>query len=129
MTKNVVTMSVKGKIRDAARIMIERGISSLPIVENDVPIGIVTKTDMLELIARKDMKDIPNPDDQITKIMTTPIITIKQNDPLKKAIDTMSERKFEHLVVTGDNGKIAGILSTLDIARAYGNDDTQESEV
>ena len=39
-------------ISDVARIMMETGFNGLPVVEDDVVVGIVTQTDILRLIAK-----------------------------------------------------------------------------
>jgi len=48
MNKNLKTIPFDAKITDAAKLMIENGISSLPVVENNKITGIVTKTDLIK---------------------------------------------------------------------------------
>ena len=50
MTSDVITTSPDTLIADAARLMIERKISGLPVVENGRLVGILTTSDLLEAL-------------------------------------------------------------------------------
>lgn len=50
MTYGVITAAPTDTARDAARVLIERQINALPVVDSDRLIGIVTKTDLLRLL-------------------------------------------------------------------------------
>ena len=52
MTTEVVTTTPDTPVADAARLMVERKIGCLPVVEGDALVGIVTETDFVSLIAR-----------------------------------------------------------------------------
>jgi acetoin utilization protein AcuB len=46
-TRDVVTTDLDTTIEDAARVMVERKVGSLPVLEDGVVVGMLTKTDML----------------------------------------------------------------------------------
>lgn len=52
MTTTVVTIGPQDSLAEAARLMMERKIGSLPVTENSRVVGILTETDMLRLIAQ-----------------------------------------------------------------------------
>jgi CBS domain-containing protein len=52
MSEHVVTVPADATVRQAANLMRGRGIGCLAVVDDDKPIGIVTITDLLELIGR-----------------------------------------------------------------------------
>ena len=52
MTRGVVTVRVATPIRDAARLMHERRLGALPVVERDRLVGILTETDVLKAFQR-----------------------------------------------------------------------------
>jgi acetoin utilization protein AcuB len=52
MSEDLVTASPKTTVRQAANLMRGRGIGCLAVVEGDRPVGILTTTDLLELIGR-----------------------------------------------------------------------------
>jgi len=53
MTTDVITTSPDTPLVDAARLLIERKIGCLPVVENERLIGIITEGDFVALVARK----------------------------------------------------------------------------
>lgn len=52
MSEHVVTAPADASIRQAANLMRGRGIGCLAVVDGDKPVGIVTTTDLLDLIGR-----------------------------------------------------------------------------
>lgn len=58
MTRNVITCSPTDSIAKVATAMTDRKIDSLPVVESDGElVGLVTSTDLLELLKEKDVLD------------------------------------------------------------------------
>ncbi len=125
MTKNIFRISLPASLAEVTSIMLKKRISSLPIIEEDKPVGIITTTDILGLFSDLDKTKFLDPETDIKKIMSSPVTTINQNDQLRVAIDLMSDNAFHHLIVVDDLGELIGILSSLDIARAYGKDETK----
>ena len=54
MTTDVVTVGPDETLGEAARLMLERKVGSLPVLEDGRVVGILTETDMLRLIVRSD---------------------------------------------------------------------------
>jgi CBS domain-containing membrane protein len=50
MTEDVITIAPGTTIKDAARIMIDKKIGCLPVVENEKLIGLLTETDILRYV-------------------------------------------------------------------------------
>jgi CBS domain-containing protein len=50
MTEKVITISPDASIKDAARLMMDKKIGCLPVVEGDRMVGLVTETDMLRYV-------------------------------------------------------------------------------
>jgi CBS domain-containing protein len=115
-TKNVVTVSENTSIRQAAKIMCEKSISSL-IVTNDqgIPIGIFTDKDLrIKVVA-----SARNVDEPVKNIMNHPIIKIDATDLCFEAIVRMLKYNIHHLLVI-KNGEINGIITNHDIMRLQG---------
>jgi CBS domain-containing protein len=51
MTRDLLTVTPRTDIGEAAHLMVERGCGGLPVVEGDELVGIITERDMLELLA------------------------------------------------------------------------------
>jgi CBS domain-containing protein len=53
MTRDVVTMEVSKTAHDAANLMADKNISTLVLVRNGDPVGIVTERDFLRRVSSK----------------------------------------------------------------------------
>ncbi|MBC7118133.1 MAG: CBS domain-containing protein [Methanobacteriaceae archaeon] len=51
MVKDVITISAKDDIEDAANLMLRADVSGLLVVEDEKPVGVITKTDICRLVA------------------------------------------------------------------------------
>jgi predicted transcriptional regulator len=60
---------------------------------------------------------IPLKDVKIRDEMTTGIITVRMDAPLREVIDTMAEKDVSSLVVVYPNGTGAGVISSFDIVK------------
>ncbi len=49
MTKKVITVSPEEVVEEAAKIMVDKGIGCLPVMENDLLVGIVTESDLFHI--------------------------------------------------------------------------------
>ncbi len=111
MTKNPLTITPDASIKACAKLMVENRISSLPVVENDELVGIITTTDLLKVL-----KDDETP---IEPIYNKFVITVKPTDRLVHARKLMLDNRIGRVVVV-EEGKVVGILSEKDIAKAFG---------
>ena len=53
MTENVVTVSPDAQVEDLAEVMVKRRLNPVPIVEHGVLVGIVSRADLIRMMARK----------------------------------------------------------------------------
>jgi CBS domain-containing protein len=51
MSAPVITVSPDARLKEAARMMMEKKIGCLPVVENDTLVGLLTESDMLRYVA------------------------------------------------------------------------------
>lgn len=51
MSEDIITISSDSKIEDAANLMLRADISGLLVLENEKPVGVITKTDICRLVA------------------------------------------------------------------------------
>lgn len=94
--------------------MLEKGIGSIVVTENGSPVGIVTKSDLLErvIVDCKDPREC-----KIGEIMSSPLISIGKNTPILDAMRELRQRKVRRLLVS-DGEKIVGIVSEYDMINA-----------
>lgn len=105
-----VTLSEKGKVRDALKLMKEYHIGGIPIVDdNRILKGIVTNRD---LRFQKDM-ELP-----IVQVMTKDqLVTSDETTDLTEAEEILQQNKIEKLPVVDSNNKLIGLITYRDIIK------------
>jgi acetoin utilization protein AcuB len=117
MTENPVTVSPDTSVLDAQRIMKEKKIRRLPIVEKGKLVGIVTKTELLEATPSltHDLTDILSKK-KVKEMMRKSPITVTPDTPFEDALRIGQEEKIGSFPVVED-GKLVGIATESDIVR------------
>ncbi len=114
ITRTIVSIDSKSKVKDAARMMVDRGIGSLIANRDGLPFGILTERDLTEkIVARSaDPSKVT-----VAEIMTAPLTTIDASATIIDAARRMVEKQIKRLVVT-DQEKIIGIVSQTDLVQS-----------
>lgn len=121
MTRNVVAVSAGDTLKLAARLMKERRIHHLPVLEGDVLAGIVTDSDIrnaaLGEVARAGggsgaMERL------VAEIMTRDPVTVGPWDTVEDALLILHRRRFGALPVV-EGHRLVGIISKADILTAF----------
>ena len=112
MTRSVKTASRETTLRDAARLMREEDVGSIPVVENGRLVGIVTDRDIV-VRAIAEGKDSQA---SIGEIMTNEIFSVRENDFVFTAIRLMGDKQIRRIPVVGETGELAGIIAMADVA-------------
>ncbi len=107
----VATVEADASALDAARIMNERGIGGVVVVEAGAMIGIFTERDILRRVvaARRDPAVTRTRD-----IMTAPVLTCRADTPLEECVALITTKRIRHVPVTDENG-LSGIITSGDI--------------
>ena len=114
--KSVVTAGKDVSIAEAARLMALNRISSLVIADgNDEPIGIITDTDLRNKVLAKSKP----PEDPVSSIMSTDLITINGADFCFEALLKMIDNNIHHLIVL-ESRRLIGVLSHHDLVILQG---------
>ena len=119
MRKNPYTVAESASIQDTARIMNDKKVSSLVIVDEDNnPVGLVTERDLVRKVCINDL-----PTNRVTnkEIMSSPLITIDSESSATTATDLMLKNNVRHLLVidneSKDNYQLIGIITPLDLVK------------
>lgn len=104
------------KLTEAYKIMQDKGFRHLPIVKNDLLVGIVTDRD-LRLATSKLAENPFDPQESVNNIMSHPVKTTAPFDPIESATHIMRELKIGCLPVVEDN-KLVGIVTISDLLDA-----------
>lgn len=118
--KKIVTASPNDSIQSIAKIMSEKNISSVLVVQDQLPIGIVTDKDLTHKVATG-LVAITKP---VSNIMSSPVLCYKKNLTIAQAQITMMKHKFGHLCITEDgtpNSKVIGLVSNHELGIVRGS--------
>ena len=117
MTVQVVTAKPTDSIQAVATIMKHVDTGAVPIFDAGKVVGLVTDRDIvLRVVAEGG--DLSGP---ISGAMSDHVQSCKQDDNLADAAAQMANHQLRRLIVTDEDGQLAGILSLGDIALDYGN--------
>ena len=122
MTKDVVTGTPETSMMKASKIMKEKGISRLPVVdEHGVLVGIVSDRDIKDASPSKattlDMHELYYllSEIKLKDIMTKKVVTIRQNETVDRAAAMMLEHNVGGMPVVDEDAKVVGIVTDSDI--------------
>lgn len=123
MTVNQI-LSVKGRdvysipssitVFEALRIMSEKNIGAVLVIEETVLKGILSERDYARKII---LKDKSSKETLVSDIMEEEVVTVKPTDDLEYCMELMTGRRIRHLPVSEDNA-IIGIISIGDVVKA-----------
>jgi len=113
-TENAESLPENATVADAARSMAAAGVGFLPICDADSRVlGVVTDRDLVvNAIARgRDPATTP-----VTAVMSRPAVSCFIDGDLGMAEELMAEQQRSRIVLTDEDGRLAGVLSIADIA-------------
>lgn len=118
MSEVVLTVGPTHTLREAARMMAEKGIGAALVSEDDTPVPcIVTERDILLSVGRGEDPDR----ERVAEHMSDSVISASPDWSLERAAAEMSRRGIRHLVVY-EGPELVGILSMRDIVRVWTSD-------
>jgi len=137
MKKKAISIPIKTTIREAARLIVEKHIGILPVLDDEgKPVGVLRLRDLLSLEMPdflplvEDLDFVPDfgavestrpkqstLNETVTAIME-PVMTIEENCGLIRAYAIMIKNHLYDLPVTNAKGALVGIISRADIGTA-----------
>ncbi len=113
MTAGLITTTSTTPMIEAARIMRDKNVSCLPVVDDEKLVGIITDTDLRNRIVAEGA-DVTQP---VSAYMSTTLSTLESDALAFDALILMMHRDIAHLPITS-GGKLAGILTHTNLVRA-----------
>ena len=112
MVKNPITINPEATVRDAARVMRDKGIGSVIIVDERKPVGILTERDIVRRITAVGL----NPEIlTVEKVCSKPVVAVNDILEVDDAVDIMRDNKIRRLVIVDNNDDVVGIITSDDI--------------
>ncbi|MCH2604195.1 MAG: CBS domain-containing protein [Candidatus Nitrosopelagicus sp.] len=112
MEKNVITIEKNRTAQDAAKIIAEKDISFLVVMNDDLPEGVLSESDFVRKIAAEDRKssDVP-----ISEIMSYKFRSVGPTTTIEDAVQKMLNNNIRRLLIIEDD-KLVGVITQTDLA-------------
>jgi CBS domain-containing protein len=144
MSTHVVTVAPDATLKEIAELLVEQGISGVPVCRGGRVVGIVSESDILW----KELRSLPEADGVVVRLveraygdvkrtnavtamqaMSFPALTIEPDATVARAALLMIEHGVNRLPVVND-GLLVGIVTRADVVRAFRrSDDEVEREI
>ncbi len=119
-SKKLISCSSTTSAKEIAEIMIKKNVGAILVVEETLPVGIITDKDLRNKIVTGEFPITTS----AAEIMTTPVITYPKKMTITQAQIAMMKSDISHLCITKDgtiNSKAVGMLSKHDVMVSLGN--------
>jgi CBS domain-containing protein len=115
-TKNKSMWSIgpNEPVLDAIRLMSDKQIGALPVMDAEQLLGIVSERDYARKVILMGRSSAETP---VSQIMTSPVLTISPDDSVHRCMEIMTEKRIRHLPVVEKN-KVVGMISIGDLVKA-----------
>ena len=112
MEKNVITIEKDKTAQDAAKIIAEKYISFLVVMNDGLPEGVLSESDFVRKIAVEGKKsdDVP-----ISEIMSYKFRSVGPTTTIEDAIQKMLNNNIRRLLIL-ENDKLVGVITQTDLA-------------
>ncbi|WP_340589168.1 DUF294 nucleotidyltransferase-like domain-containing protein [Erythrobacter alti] len=104
-------------IRAAAQLMRDHDVSTLPLCEGELLVGIVSDKDLRNRVLAAGLPG----DEPVSRVMTPDPQTLSAEHSVGEAMALMASGGFRHIPLLDENGQLAGIVSATDILAFLGH--------
>ncbi len=114
MTKSPACCLTTTRIEEVARTMVTCDCGSVPVLEGERVVGILTDRDIVvrAIAAGKCPLDMTAGD-----LMSRPVATVHADEPLENALKTLEDNQVRRAPVVDGLGHIVGVVAQADLAR------------
>lgn len=115
MRREFYTIDVEATVLEASKLMLDKNIGYLIVLEKGKPIGMVSERDLVfkVMALEKEPSKV-----KVGEIMSKPLITVDPDATLDEAVEIMVKHDLRRIPVVKD-GIIYGIFSTRELARHF----------
>ena len=119
MSSPVIAVRPSDTLAYARNLMLKKDIGRLVVIgDGEKLVGIVTVGDLVSAMYEVNF-DRPLDQIKVKEIMSSNVVTIESNKTLKAAAKIMVKNDVGGLPVLGREGKVVGIITRLDVVRAF----------
>lgn len=111
--REVIQVASQESVLSAVRLLSEKRIGCVPVVDDGKVVGIFSERDLLHHVARDGAAAL---DRRVGDVMTAPAITTDEKTPVIHCLSLMTKRRVRHLPVVVDD-KLIGLVSIGDLVK------------
>ena len=112
MEKNVITIENDKTAQEAAKIIGEKDISFIVVINDGIPQGVLSESDFVRKVAAEDKK---SSDIKVSDIMSYKFRSVDPTTTIEDAVQKMLNKNIRRLLVI-DNEKLVGVITQTDLA-------------
>ena len=120
--RDIISVTADVSVLDAIKLMAEKTIGSLLVMQGDELQGIMTERDYARKVI---IKGRSSETTAVGEIMTTDVCSATSQETVNDCMALMTKRKIRHLPVI-DDGLVVGVLSIGDLVQAIISDQQEE---
>lgn len=109
----VATIAADADVRQAVELLGEHRIGALPVVDGGSVTGIISERDIIYCLKDSGAEVLDWP---VSRLMTSPAITVEPHTPVLNALAMMTQKRIRHLPVV-EGGSLKGIVSIGDLVK------------
>ena len=109
--REVVRVEADTSVHETARLLADRRIGAVPVVNGDEVLGIFSERDLVYCLSKEGAPALDRP---VSNLMSAPAYTIEPRVSVLAALSEMTRRRIRHLPVVED-GRLIGIVSIGDL--------------
>jgi len=111
MSSPVDTVEAGSSLKSAAKMLLEKDINRLLVTERGEPVGVISISDFVSSIARKE----PPLRETVADVMSDAILVCRDKTPVTSAARTMTQAGWRSVLVVDARGKPEGVVSGKDL--------------
>jgi len=100
-------------MKDALKLMAEKNIGAVVVLEGNKVVGIFSERDLARKLILSDECSLGT---KVKDLMTSPVMIVTPDKRMRDCMDIMSEQHFRHLPVV-DNDRLIGLISIGDVVK------------
>ena len=109
----VVSIAADRTVAEAVKLLTERRIGAVPVLDGDTIAGIFSERDVIHCLEQFGAAAL---DRTVSQVMTAPAISVEPEENVLAALALMTRRRIRHLPVV-DRGRVVGFVSIGDLVK------------
>ena len=123
--QDLTVISKTETVLEAAKLMADKNIGAVPVVEGERVVGIFSERDIMNRVVARNI----NPQNTtVDQVMTKELIVGGPDENIEQILVRMKQANIRHLPIV-DNGKLVGIISFRDLLQADLNEKDAEIKI